>query len=169
VLQFPIRNFYNSSADDSPRYLQASCLAWDGSAFGRMCFGHELRLSAPRFCLQHLVPAAASDSSFPFGGALFLDADPLPGLMRIPMIAIEDNGTAAFNLWCSTVEGTASVADDKIRIVPTKAISAQCTRDGLSRDAGLLAALSQVTGWRRNGDQIDFLGTTTLHFRLMTN
>jgi hypothetical protein len=121
------------------------------------------------FACSTLAPAAASDSSFPFGSALFLDAEPLPGSKRIPMIEIEDNGTAAFNLWCSTVEGTASVADDKISIVPTKALSTQCTPDGLSRDAGLLAALSQVTGWRRNGDQIDFLGATTLHFRLMTN
>jgi hypothetical protein len=84
-----------------------------------------LAFVASAFACSTLVPAAANDSSFPFGSAFFLDADPLPGSKRIPMIEIEDNGTAAFNLWCSTVEGTASVADDKISIVPTKAISAE--------------------------------------------
>lgn len=139
-----------------PRRRSVLCLAFAFSfAFALACGG--------------LSPAAASDTSFPFGSALFLDAEPLPGSKRIPMIEIEENGTVSFNLWCSTVEGAAKVTDDKITIVPTKALAAQCTPDGLSRDAGLLAALSQVTGWRRNGAQIDFLGATTLHFHLATN
>jgi hypothetical protein len=33
----------------------------------------------------------------------------------------------------------------------------------------LLAALAQVTSWRRHGDVIEFIGATTLRFRLMTN
>jgi hypothetical protein len=32
-----------------------------------------------------------------------------------------------------------------------------------------LAALMQVTNWRRNGELIELLGTTALRFRLMTN
>jgi hypothetical protein len=116
-----------------------------------------------------LLPAAASESSFPFGSALVLDAAPLPGSKRVPMIEIEENGAAAFYLWCASARGSANVANDTISLVPTTALPSQCTADQISRDADLLAQLAQVTGWRRQGDEIDFLGATTLRFRLMTN
>jgi hypothetical protein len=32
-----------------------------------------------------------------------------------------------------------------------------------------LAALTQVTSWRRRGDVIELLGATKLRFRLLTN
>ena len=38
-----------------------------------------------------------------------------------------------------------------------------------SGDEDLLAALAQVTNWRRSGDVIELQGATTLRFRLMTN
>lgn len=116
-----------------------------------------------------LRPAAASDSSFPFGSALVLDAAPQPGSKRIPMIEIEENGAAAFYLWCASARGSASVADDTISIVPTTALPSQCSAEQISRDATLLAQLAQMTGWRRQGNEIDLLGATTLRFRLMTN
>jgi hypothetical protein len=85
------------------------------------------------------------------------------------MIEIEQSGAVTFYLWCSRLQGAANVTDDSITIVPARALSAQCTPAGLNRDAGLLAALAQVTGWQRHGDEIDFVGATTLRFRLMTN
>jgi hypothetical protein len=121
------------------------------------------------FLAGALLPAAASESGFPFGSALVLDTAPLPGSKRVPMIEIEENGAAALNLWCSSVRGSASVANDTISIVPATALPSQCTPDQISRDAGLLAQLAQVTGWRRQGDQIELLGVATLRFRLMTN
>jgi hypothetical protein len=36
-------------------------------------------------------------------------------------------------------------------------------------DQDLITALSQATGWRRNGDLIELSGSATLRFRLMTN
>jgi hypothetical protein len=116
-----------------------------------------------------IMPAAAGDSVFPFGSELALDAAPLPGTKRVPTIEIDEDGAAAFNLWCARVSGSASVSADAITIVPSKTLSAQCTPEQLTQDAALLAALSQVTNWRRNGDVIDFLGATPLRFRLMTN
>jgi hypothetical protein len=117
-----------------------------------------------------LLPAiAAGESSFPFGSALVLDAPPLPGSKRMPMIEIEENGAASFYLWCASARGSANVAADAISLVPTTALPSQCTADQISRDADLLAQLAQVTGWRRQGDEIDLLGATTLRFRLMTN
>lgn len=116
-----------------------------------------------------LLPAGASDTAFPFGSELVLDAAPQPGTKRVPTIEIDQDGAAAFNLWCARASGSATVTDDAITITPTKALPAQCTPDRISQDAALLATLSQVTNWRRNGDVIDFLGATNLRFRLMTN
>ena len=116
-----------------------------------------------------IVPAAAADTAFPFGSELALDAAPLPGSKRVPTIEIGEDGAATFNLWCARATGTATVTDDAITITPTKALPSQCPPDRISQDAALLAALSQVTNWRRNGDVIDFLGASNLRFRLMTN
>lgn len=116
-----------------------------------------------------LGPVAASESSFPFGSALVLDAAPQPGSKRIPMIEIEENGSAAFYLWCASARGSANVGDATISLMPTTALPSQCTADQISRDADLLAQLAQVTGWRRDGNEVDLLGVSTLRFRLMTN
>jgi hypothetical protein len=121
------------------------------------------------FLASSLLPAGASETAFPFGGQLVLDAQPLPGSKRVPTIEIEESGDASFFLWCASARGSANVAGDSISIVPTTALPSQCTADQISRDAELLAQLSQVTGWRRQGDEIDLLGPATLRFRLMTN
>ena len=116
-----------------------------------------------------LVPAAATESAFPFGDALVLDAPPQPGSKRIPMIEIEENGAAAFYLWCASARGSANVGDATISLVPTTAMPSQCSAEQISRDADLLAQLAQMTGWRRQGNEVDLLGTSMLRFRLMTN
>lgn len=116
-----------------------------------------------------LLPAFASETSFPFGSALVLDAPPLPGSKRLPTIEIEENGDASFYLWCASARGSANVGQETISLTPTTALPSQCTPDQISRDADLLAQLSQMTGWHRQGDEIDLTGTATLRFRLMTN
>jgi hypothetical protein len=45
----------------------------------------------------------------------------------------------------------------------------QCAPDRQSGDENLLAALAQMTNWKRYGDVIELRGATTLRFRLMTN
>jgi heat shock protein HslJ len=116
-----------------------------------------------------IAVAAASDTAFPFGSELALDAAPLPGTKRVPTIEIDQDGAASFNLWCARATGSATVTDDAITLTPTKALPSQCPPERISQDAALLAALSQVTTWRRSGDIVDFLGATNLRFRLMTN
>lgn len=113
--------------------------------------------------------ASAAESSFPFGSTLVLDAAPPPGTKRVPTIEIDENGEASFYLWCAGARGSASVGQDTISLKPTTALPSQCTPDQISRDAELLTQLSQVTGWHRDGDEVDLTGTTTLRFRLMTN
>jgi hypothetical protein len=111
----------------------------------------------------------AADSAFPFGTELMLDVEPLYGSKRVPMIDIEDNGNAAIDLWCSSVHASATVGENSITIVAEPAEPAQCTPERQSGDETLLAALSQVTNWRRDGDVVELIGPTTLRFRAMTN
>lgn len=113
--------------------------------------------------------ARAAESTFPFGTELMLDVEPLYGSKRIPMLEIEDNGTAAIELWCASVHASATVGENSITIVAEPSESAQCTPERQSGDESLLAALSQVTNWRRDGDVIELIGPTTLRFRAMTN
>jgi hypothetical protein len=113
-------------------------------------------------------PAHASEP-FPFGSELILDTAPMHGSKRIPMLEIEDNGTASIDLWCASVKAQATVNDAAIIIVPGDAPAAQCDPDRQARDADLLVKLGQVTGWRRSGEVIELTGATPLRFRLMTN
>ena len=115
-----------------------------------------------------LSPAAAGDS-FPFGSTLMLDAAPMRGSKRVPILEIAENGAAAIDLWCASARGQAVVADHSINIATADVQNAQCEPDRQSRDAELLAALAQVTNWRRNGEVVELLGATPLRFRLMTN
>ena len=127
-----------------------------------------------------LWPAAAGES-FPFGSELMLDAAPIHGSKRIPMLEIEDDGTASIDLWCESLHAKATITDDSITIVPGQPASlipgqpagndaqAECDPDQQASDATLLSELGQVTKWRRNGDLVELSGGATLRFRLMTN
>jgi hypothetical protein len=114
-------------------------------------------------------PSRAAESAFPFGTELMLDVEPLYGSKRIPMIEIEDDGTATIDLWCASVHASATVGESSITIVAEPAEEAQCTPERQTGDQDLLTALSQVTSWRRTGEVIELAGPTTLRFRQMTN
>ena len=68
-----------------------------------------------------LGPAAANDRGFPFGREMILDATPMPGSKRMPILEIEENGAASIDLWCARLHGQASVSNDTISIVPRTA------------------------------------------------
>jgi len=115
--------------------------------------------------------ACAGDNPFPFGVELMLDTARLPGGKRIPMIEIEDNGTATVDLWCVSVRGAATVGDETltIAVADPPAPPAQCTPARQAADQDLVAALAQVTAWRQRGEVVEFVGPTTLRFRRITN
>jgi hypothetical protein len=113
--------------------------------------------------------AIASEEAFPFDRELMLDVAPMRGSKRIPMLEIAENGVASIQLWCTSVRAQANVGADSISIVAGPAAPAQCAPERQAGDENLLAALAQVTTWRRRGDVIELLGATTLRFRLMTN
>jgi hypothetical protein len=140
-----------------PRRRFACCLA--------MLVASAVLALAP--CLSPF-PAIAGEP-FPFGNDLMLDAAPMHGSKRVPMLEIEDDGTASIDLWCAALHAQATVGDGSIAIVAGAPSPAQCEPEQQSRDADLLAALGQVTSWRRSGDVIELVGPTPLRFRLMTN
>jgi hypothetical protein len=116
-----------------------------------------------------LFSAAASEPAFPFDREMMLDVAPMPGSKRVPILEIAANGAASIDLWCASMRGQASVGEDSISIVPGPAQPVQCAPDRQSGDENLLAALAQMTNWKRYGDVIELRGATTLRFRLMTN
>ena len=113
-------------------------------------------------------PVRASEP-FPFGSERMLDVAPMHGSRRVPMIEIEDDGTASIDLWCASLKAQATVNNAAITIVADDAPPAQCDPDRQARDAELLATLTQVTGWRRSGELIELTGAAPLRFHLMTN
>lgn len=121
------------------------------------------------FVFSAILPAVASESAFPFDRELMLDAAPMHGSKRVPIIEIGENGAASIDLWCATARARASVGGDSITIVPGEITPAQCAPERQANDENLLAALAQVSSWRRHGDVIELLGAKTLRFRLMTN
>jgi len=125
-----------------------------------------------------LVPVGApplADGAFPFGREMILDANPMRGSKRIPILEIAENGAASIDLWCASLRGQVTVAAETMAIVPGEpnpavpASPAQCTPERVQGDEDMLAALSQVTGWRRRGDVVELVGPNLLRFRLMTN
>jgi hypothetical protein len=135
-----------------------------------------LRLRRRSICSVVLLAASLTcvnaGESFPFGSELMLDAAPMRGSKRIPMIEIEEDGSASIDLWCASLRAQATVGDGSISIVPAPAASAApppCEPERQARDADLLAALAQVTAWRRSGEIVELAGPTPLRFRQMTN
>jgi len=94
-------------------------------------------------------PAFASEQAFPFARELMLDVAPMRGSKRVPIIEIADNGAAVIQLWCASTSGQASIDKDSITITAGQVPPAQCEPERQTRDDDLLAALAQVTSWRR--------------------
>src|ERR1700734_2017069 len=114
-------------------------------------------------------PGTAAEAAFPFGSELVFDGKPMRGTKRLPMIEIEQNGTASIDLWCGSLTAQAAVGNGTITITPGTRDNGQCTPDRVAGDDDLLDMLVHMTGWRRRGDTVEFSGPATLRFHLMTN
>jgi heat shock protein HslJ len=79
------------------------------------------------------------------------------------------NGAIALEMWCNRIEGQIVVAADTITVLTGEATNRQCPPERVRGDAELLAALHEVTKWRRQGDIVLLIGLQTLRFRLPTN
>lgn len=116
--------------------------------------------------------ATAADR-FPFDHELLLDAAPMRPAKRMPILTVEPNGNAKIDLWCRTVPARVEISDATIKIeagplpedLPAMQSAGQCTPERMQADEEMLAALVQVTGWRREGESVVLVGSRELKFR----
>jgi hypothetical protein len=115
------------------------------------------------------VGPARADDGFPFGMAMTMDVARQPGSKRLPNVEIGDNGEAVLELWCKGGKGQFSVAGNTVIFVPGPLQDRACPPARAQADDDLVAALSEATNWRRQGDFVSFIGAKPLRFRLDTN
>jgi hypothetical protein len=115
------------------------------------------------------IGAALADDGFPFGMAMTMDVGRQPGSKRLPNVEIGDNGEAVLELWCKGGKGQFSVAGNTVIFVAGPLEDRACPPARAQADDELVAALSEATNWKRQGDFVSFIGTKTLRFRLDTN
>jgi hypothetical protein len=112
---------------------------------------------------------AQADNGFPFGMEMTLDVERQPGSKRIPNLEIGDAGEVVLELWCKGGKGQFSVAGNTVIFVAGAKENRTCPPDRAQADDELIAALSDVAIWKRQGDFISFIGTKTLWFQLNSN
>src|SRR6266404_5638140 len=112
---------------------------------------------------------ARADDGFPFGMAMTMDVARQPGSKRLPNVEIGDNGEAVLELWCKAGKGQFSVAGNTVIFVVGPLEDRACPPARAQADDELLAALSEVATWQRQGDFVSFIGSRSLRFRLNTN
>lgn len=112
---------------------------------------------------------AGAETSFPFGMEMTLDRPPMPGSKRIPDLDIADNGEVTLLLWCKSGKGQFSVAGNTLVFVAGPLDDHACTPERAAADDALIAALSEATSWKREGDAVSFIGNRELRFHLVTD
>jgi heat shock protein HslJ len=115
------------------------------------------------------APMPLQADEFPFGHELLLDASPMRGSKKMPMLDIGDAGSAEIELWCNSVKAQLVVAGNTITIITGASSARQCPPDRARADEDLLAALNGVTNWRMERSALVLTGSRTLRFRVPTN
>jgi len=110
-----------------------------------------------------------ADDGFPFGMEMTLDAARLPGSKRVPDLDIGDHGEVVLELWCKGGKGQFSVAGNTVIFVAGPIEDRNCPASKAQLDDELVAALSEASTWRRQGDLVSFVGTKSLRFQINTN
>ena len=112
-----------------------------------------------------LLASAAQAQEFPYDRDLVLDARPMRGGKRVPVLAIDASGQAQIDLWCKRGQGQAVIAGETITIIVGAMSDDSCTPERAQADEQMILALSQVTTWSVRGDVVTFSGGTPLRFR----
>jgi hypothetical protein len=118
--------------------------------------------------LSSLDCVKAADG-FPFGMEMTLDAARLPGSKRVPDLDIGDHGEVVLELWCKGGKGQFSIAGNTVIFVAGPIEDRACPANKAQLDDELVAALTEATTWKRQGDYVSFIGSKTLRFRINTN
>jgi hypothetical protein len=115
------------------------------------------------------IDRAGAADGFPFGMEMTLDAARQPGSKRVPDLDIGDNGEVVLELWCKGGKGQFSIAGNTVTFVAGQIEDRACPPAKAQADDDLVAALSEATTWKRQGDYVSFIGSKTLRFRINTN
>ena len=119
-------------------------------------------------CVSNMGQARA-ESAFPFGMEMTLIASPQPGSKRIPDLDIGDNGEVVLELWCKGGKGQFSVAGNTVIFVAGQIQDRSCPPAKAQADDDLVAALSSVETWKRQGEVLTLVGPKPLRFRMNGN
>jgi heat shock protein HslJ len=111
----------------------------------------------------------AADRGFPYDSVLLLEAKPMKGSKRIPVLQIESRGETSIDLWCNSVTARLVVVDNTITIILGSPTQKQCEPDRMQADDDLMAALEQVATWRRQDDLLVLQGERSLRFYLSSH
>lgn len=117
------------------------------------------------FVLGLLLASAAQAQEFPYDRDLVLDARPMRGGKRVPVLTVDASGQAQIDLWCKRGQGQAVIAGDTITIIVRTMADEACTPERAQADEQMILALSQVTTWTIRGDVVTFGGGVPLRFR----
>ena len=122
------------------------------------------------FCvIAVLLATTAFAAEFPFERELILEAKPLPGSKRVPMLEVLREGRAMIDLWCKSGDGRIEVSGDTIKITIEAMRAERCTPERSERDDALAAALEKVTGWRLEDDVLVLIGPSELRYTLSSH
>jgi heat shock protein HslJ len=117
-----------------------------------------------------MAAAEAAERGFPYNSELIMDAKPMRGSKRVPMLVIGAQGDATIEGWCNNVKAQLVVAADTVTILTGASTEQQCPAERMRADEELMAAIMDITHWRREGDVLTLRGgKTPLRFRTMTN
>ena len=106
---------------------------------------------------------------FPFGMEMTLDAARLPGSKRVPDLDIGEDGEVVLELWCKGGKGQFSVAGNTVIFVAGQIRDRSCPPAKAQTDDDLVAALSSVETWKRQGEVLTLIGPKPLRFRMNGN
>ena len=119
--------------------------------------------------LAGISAGIAADRSFPYDDTLLLEAKPMKGSKRVPILQIELKGDASIDMWCNKVAAQLVVVDATITIILGASTEKQCDPDRMQADEDLMTALQQVASWRRQDDLLVLEGERSLRFRMSSN
>jgi len=110
-----------------------------------------------------------AQSGFPYDRDMVLDAKPMRGSKRVPILAIAPDGRAQIDLWCKRGEGRVTIDGAAMMIAVGAMNDEPCTPERAQADEDMLTVLAQVAGWSLRGDVVTLSGARPLRFRLATN
>jgi heat shock protein HslJ len=140
--------------------MRGPAAAWVGRMAGPL---------AGLIVLAGVSAGIAADRGFPYDSVLLLEAKPMKGSKRIPVLQIESRGETSIDLWCNSVTARLVVVDNTITIILGSPTQKQCEPDRMQADDDLMAALEQVATWRRQDDLLVLQGERSLRFYLSSH